>query len=259
MTADGGEAVCGAFLIRSHDNGTGAVSQGTSAQRMQRHSQVRADISVADRLIEAAEELYGRHGLEGVSLRQLSIAAGTGNNYAVQYHFGGAAGLIRAILEKRVPEIELKMARLLAKTKAEGRLAETRSLVELLFGPLFEHVNSRGERAHARFILALLSSPEGAQHFTGLLDQMPIADHVFGLLHAAHPDIPPPFLRERQRLITILVLTSVFNRHAPYNEDEFDAALIDNALNMASAALTAPIGDAVRSMLRRTGTKRSGR
>jgi AcrR family transcriptional regulator len=209
--------------------------------------------------MEAAEALYGRHGLEGVSLRQISIAAGTGNNYAVQYHFGDIAGLIRAILMKRIPEIELKMARILAKTKAQGRLAETRALVEVLFRPLFEHVDSRGDRAHARFVLALLSSPEGAQHFIGLLNQMPIADHVFDLLNASNPDIPPRFLRERQRLITIMVLTSVFNRHAPYNEDEFDAALIDNALDMANAALTAPIGDGVRDMLRRTSSKRGGR
>ncbi|MDB6157680.1 MAG: hypothetical protein JWO04_1386 [Gammaproteobacteria bacterium] len=226
------------------------------AHRMPHNPQVRADTPVADRLIDAAEALYGRHGLEGVSLRQISIAAGTGNNYAVQYHFGDIAGLIRAILMKRIPEIELKMARILAKTKAQGRLAETRALVEVLFRPLFEQVNSRGERAHARFVLALLSSTEGAQHFIGLLDQMPIADHVFDLLNAANPDIPPRFLRERQRLMTIMVLTSVFNRHAPYNEDEFDAALIDNALDMANAALTAPIGDGVRDMLRRTSSKR---
>jgi AcrR family transcriptional regulator len=226
---------------------------------MPRNPQVRADTSVADRLIDAAEALYGRHGLEGVSLRQISVAAGTGNNYAVQYHFGNTAGLIRAILTKRIPEIELKMARLLAQSKAQGRLAETRALVEVLFGPLFEHVNGRGDRAHARFVHALLSSPAGAQHFIGLLNLMPIAEHVFELLNAANPDIPPPFLRERQRLITIMVLTSVFNRHAPYDEDEFDAALIDNALDMANAALTAPVGDGVRDMLRRTGAKRGGR
>jgi AcrR family transcriptional regulator len=226
---------------------------------MPHNPQVRADTPVADRLIEAAEALYGRHGVEGVSLRQISIAAGTGNNYAVQYHFGNTAGLIRAILMKRIPEIELKMARLLAKTKAEGRLSKTRALVELLFRPLFEHVNARGDRAHARFVLALLSLPAGAQHFIGLLNLMPIADHVFDLLNAANPDIPPQFLRERQRLITIMVLTSVFNRHSPFNEDEFDTALIDNALDMANAALTAPIGDGVRDMLRRTSSKRGGR
>jgi hypothetical protein len=133
-------------------------------------------------------------------------------------------------------------------------------LIEVLFKPLFELANSRGERAHARFVLALLSSPAGAQHLVGLLNQMPMADHVFELLHAANPDVPPRFLRERQRLITIMVLTSVFNRHTPYDEEEFDAALIDNALEMASAALTAPIGDGVRNMLRRAGSsKRGGR
>jgi AcrR family transcriptional regulator len=226
---------------------------------MRHNPQVRADTSVADRLIEAAEALYGRHGVEGVSLRQISLAAATGNNYAVQYHFGDASGLIRAILTKRIPEIELRMARLLAKTKAEGRLSETRALVELLFRPLFEHVNSRGERAHARFVLAVLSSPAGTRHFIGLLDLMPIADHVFDLLNASNPDIPPRLLRERQRLITIMVLTSVFNRHTPYNEDEFDAALINNALDMASAALTAPLGGGVRDMLQRAGSKRGTR
>lgn len=226
---------------------------------MPRTPQVRADVSVADRLIEAAEALYGLHGLDGVSLRQISIAAGTGNNYAVQYHFGAATGLIRAILTKRASEIELRKAQLLAQAKAAGRLSETRALVEVLFRPLLEHVNTRGERAHARFVLALLSSPLGAQHATGLLHLLPITDHVFDLLNAANPDIAPLFLRERQRLITIMVLTSVFNRHTPYDRDEFDAALIDNALDMASAALTAPVRDDVRDMLQRTASKGASR
>ena len=83
-------------------------------------------------------------------MRQISVSAGTGNNYAVQYHFGGVAGLVRAILMRRIPEIEMRMALLLARTKADGRLAETRALVELLFRPLFDHVDRRGERSHAR-------------------------------------------------------------------------------------------------------------
>jgi AcrR family transcriptional regulator len=226
--------------------------------RMSYQLQVRASASVADRLIQAAEALYGRHGLEGVSLRQISIAAGTGNHYAVQYHFGDVAGLIRAILAKRMPEIEARVARLLVKTKAEGRLCDTRALMELLFRPLIEHLDSRGERALARFVLAALSSPAGAQYFRGLLELMPITDHVFDLLNAANPEIPPAFLRERQRLITIMVLTSIFNRHAPYHEHEFDTALIDNALDMASVALTAPIREGVREMLRRASSKPGG-
>ncbi len=219
---------------------------------MPHNPQARSDTSVADRLIEAAESLYGRHGLEGVSLRQISIAAGTGNNYAVQYHFGDAGGLIRAILMRRMPEVELKMAQLLARAKAAGRLADTRTLVELLLRPVFEHVNSRGERACARFLLTLLSAPAGGQYFASVLDQIPISDHIFDLLNAANPDIPLAFLRERQRLVTIMVLNSIFNRYPPYHREEFEPALLENALDMASAALTAPVREGVRTMLRHT-------
>jgi AcrR family transcriptional regulator len=213
-------------------------------------TQTRSDASVADRLIEAAESLYGRHGLEGVSLRQISIAAGTGNNYAVQYHFGDAGGLIRAILKRRMPELERLMAQRLAQVKAAGRLGETRALVELLFCPLFEHVNRRGERSCARFMLTLMSTPAGQPHFACILDQIPISDYIFDLLNEVHPDIPLPFLRERQRLVTIMVLHSIFNRYPPYDPDEFDMALLDNALDMASAALAAPMRQGVRDMLR---------
>lgn len=219
---------------------------------MPQNPRIRADASVAGRLIEAAESLYGRHGLEGVSLRQISVAAGTGNNYAVQYHFEDAGGLVRAILKKRMPELEMRMAQHLARAKAADRLTGTRALVELLFTPLFEHVNSRGERACARFLLMLLSSPTGGQYLNTILEEIPISDHIFDLLKAANPDIPLAFLRERQRLATIMVLNSIFNRYPPYHHDEFDAALIDNALDMASAALSAPLAADVREMLQRT-------
>jgi hypothetical protein len=45
------------------------------------------------------------------------------------------------------------------------------------------------------------------------------------------------------------VLTSVFHRHAPYRPQRFDPALIDNALDMATAAIVAPLAPAVREMM----------
>ncbi len=215
----------------------------------QRSLKNQPDPSVAERLIETAEALYGQHGLDGVSLRQISQAAGTGNNYAVQYHFGDASGLIRAILQKRAPEVELMRARHLAKIKEEGCLSDVRRLSEILYRPLIEHVNGRGERACARFVLALFSSPTGLEHTMGLSHLWPIADHVLDLIHAATPEIPLMLIRERHRLISFTVLTSVFNRRAPYAQDDFDAALIENALDMATAATVAPLGNAVRKMM----------
>src|SRR5262245_51915539 len=128
---------------------------------------------LADRLIETAERLYGQHGLSGVSLRQISSAAGTGNNYAVQYYFGDADGLIRAVLGKRMREVEEVRVELHRKTKAEGRQSDPRALTDLLYRPVIDHRDAQGERTLGRFILALLGSP-APQRWQSLLEMAPL-------------------------------------------------------------------------------------
>ena len=78
--------------------------------------------------------------------------------------------------------LKLRRAQLLAKVKEEDRLGDSRALMEVLFRPLFEHVDENGERAYARFNLALISSPSGLQHSLTIFHLMPISDHVLDLL-----------------------------------------------------------------------------
>jgi AcrR family transcriptional regulator len=65
------------------------------------------------RLVLAAERLFATHGIDGVSLRQITAEAGSGNNSAVHYHFGSKHGLIAAIFRHRLPQI-ISERRLLA-------------------------------------------------------------------------------------------------------------------------------------------------
>jgi AcrR family transcriptional regulator len=67
----------------------------------------------ARRLVLAAERLFATHGIDGVSLRQIAVEAGSGNNSAVHYHFGSKHGLIAAIFRHRLPQI-ISERRLLA-------------------------------------------------------------------------------------------------------------------------------------------------
>lgn len=73
----------------------------------------RAPSPSALRLVLAAERLFARHGIDGVSLRQIAAEAGSGNNSAVHYHFGSKHGLIAAIFRYRLPQI-IRERRLLA-------------------------------------------------------------------------------------------------------------------------------------------------
>lgn len=199
-----------------------------------------AERPLPDRIIDAAEQLFGEHGVDGVSLRQICSAAKTANNYAVQYHFEGLLGLIRAISKKRMPEIEAHRAQLLMQAKAEAKLADIRTLLEIIHRPLMEHTNSQGERAYARFILAALHSSV-AQNVasTDLFESMPIAVHVMELIAELQAHLSPALLSERQRLISLLLLNSVFTRFTQPDNLFSDEALFDNALDMAAVALTA--------------------
>src|SRR4029077_12180170 len=60
-------------------------------------------------ILSAAERLFAERGMYAVSNRQISEAAGQGNNAAACYHFGTRTDLLRAIESKhRVPIEELR-------------------------------------------------------------------------------------------------------------------------------------------------------
>ncbi|HEY0960278.1 MAG TPA: hypothetical protein VGE05_13560 [Novosphingobium sp.] len=204
--------------------------------------------SASAKIIETAEALIGSHGVDGVSLRQISLAAGQRNNYAVQYHFGDLVGLMDAIRMQRTPVVETARVEMLAAVKQAGRQGDTRAIVDVLFLPLLNFRNANGDRSFARFVLAVHSTPDSTRNGQ-IFGAMPAAEEAFRLLHAANPGIPFALLLERMRLISIMVLLSVFNRRAPYDGVEWDAPLIDNALDMASAALVAAISPPVVKLM----------
>ena len=79
------------------------------AGRMKRDAQVNA---TREALLTAAERLFAERGVHAVANRQISEAAGQGNNAAVSYHFGTKADLVRAITRKHVDQIERTRARM---------------------------------------------------------------------------------------------------------------------------------------------------
>lgn len=210
--------------------------------------------SVLTRLIEAGEALYGRHGLEGVSLRQICAAAGCGDNYAVQYHFEDAGGLIRAIFARRIPEMEIQRAKRLLQMKQAGTLT-TRDLLDCLFRPVIEHRDANGKRAYASFELALLCSVKGAEYYADMLVEMPITQEVLELLRQANPHLLKPFAWYRMQLVSTLVLSSVCVRFSPYDDEASDTAMVENALDMVARAFAAPVGPATAELMQSLSAK----
>ena len=197
--------------------------------------------SAAEQLIDAGEELYGLYGLEGVSLRRIGQHAGMSNNYAVQYHFGDAAGLIKAIVNHRAPKLEQARIRRLRELRKQGPLT-TRMLFDALLTPTLDLVNMAGERTFARFNLALCNTPSGVPHLVELRPKLLASAEIIHLIKEENPHLSVALAAERVRLAANMFLSSVFTRYPHLDREALDQDLIDNALDMAGAAVGAPVG-----------------
>jgi AcrR family transcriptional regulator len=208
----------------------------------------RSDAS-RERMIETAERLFAEHGLYTVPLRQIGAEAGSSNKVAVQYHFGDRAGLIQAIFEKRLAEFETRRAALLAATEAAGRAADPRALMDIIFRPLAEQRDSAGRRSYAAFLLALQLN-EADYRLRAQADPMaPITRRVMERLAASAPHVPRALLFERSLAASVMILSGIVRRDHGDKPAAPDDALIDDALDAATAAVTAPVSPAVLAAL----------
>ena len=119
----------------------------------------RADRSDGTReaILTAAETLFAEHGIFAVSNRQVSDAAGQGNNAAVGYHFGTKADLIRAIVRRHNEAVERLCQQMI---DGLGPDATLRDWVSVLVYPLARYLTELGEPSwYARFSAQLMPDP----------------------------------------------------------------------------------------------------
>ena len=110
-------------------------------------------------LLQAAERLFAENGLGGVSVRDITRAAGARNESALHYHFGDMSALIREVFAHRYREIEkARMARL-AELDAANRGHDIEALLEAAIAPLFETCLDKEGRLYARFGVQLVTDP----------------------------------------------------------------------------------------------------
>lgn len=108
-------------------------------------------------LLAAAERLFAERGIYVVGNRQISEAAGQGNNAAVTYHFGAKVDLVRAIVRRHAEAIERTRVRMVAGIDGS---AELRDWVACGVRPITDHLEALGSPTwYARFIAQVMVDP----------------------------------------------------------------------------------------------------
>ena len=101
---------------------------------MQRDLKMEAAVDKKDQLLDAAELLFANHGFEGVSIRKLADQVGM-NSAMISYYFGSKEKLYKAVIERRLTNIQKSVPVLLdnSLTRFERMFALTDFYVERFF------------------------------------------------------------------------------------------------------------------------------
>jgi AcrR family transcriptional regulator len=202
-------------------------------------------------LVEQAERLFAEHGIAGVSLRDVSAAAGQRNHSAAQYHFGDRHGLVSAVYEARMALVDERRQARLDAMDAAGRERDLVALAEAVLVPLLEVV-AESEGWYARFLARTRWDPEAWATVSELATAGSLRSALRHLLpHLEH--LPPALRRGRlDQVLTLVIGTAAGWEGAP-DRGEPRLPLADLAADLVAttvALLSAPAPSAPLDILK---------
>ena len=163
-----------------------------------------------DAIMATAERLFAEHGVTAVSSRQISEAAGQGNNAAVGYHFGTKDDLIRAIVRRHDEVIEQSRRTIVERVEPEGGV---RGWVECLVLPLTEHLAAAGRTSwYARFSLQVSTDPVLRDMLTDVVLNSPALARIVSGLQPCLSALPDAVRAERMEMIRGLMMHTCADR-----------------------------------------------
>ena len=209
-----------------------------------------AERSTREALLEQGALLFARHGVAGVTARQLHDAIGSRNESALHYHFGDRDRLVRAIVLEHLAAIEVRRSALVEAIEAEGRTHDLRALVRAFAEPMAADLETPLGRAHLR-VVAQVSSPSLAYQRPFQVADAPSGDAVVRWLHEALGDLPVGVRGERLAALRAQLI-SLFGLRAQLIDEQpprppgarthraVNRLFLENLLDMLVAGLEVP-------------------
>ena len=110
-------------------------------------------------LLDAAAVLMDEHGVDNVTVQDISQASGHRNRSAVQYHFGSRDAVVRAVIGRTMGTIDTERNVLLDHLETTGAPLTPRSVIEIVIGPLTRQLRTPDGRRYLRLCAQLINHP----------------------------------------------------------------------------------------------------
>ncbi|OXM59849.1 TetR/AcrR family transcriptional regulator [Amycolatopsis vastitatis] len=184
-----------------------------------------------ERILTVAERLYAEHGVLAVSNRQISEAAGQGNNTAVGYHFGTRTDLVRAIVRKHSGSIERLRHR-----RLDSGPTELRDWLGCLVYPTTEHLAELGTPTwFARFAAQTMTEPSLRAVIVDETLTSPSLARTLEGLYRCLPGLPAEVRAERNDITRLLLMHTMAERERAIAEGAGTAGWRDTATGLTDA------------------------
>ncbi|WP_187972574.1 TetR/AcrR family transcriptional regulator [Aquibium microcysteis] len=183
--------------------GKWGAAAGPATKRQQKPSMD----STRDRILDAAETLFGEGTFDTVSLRDITQRADVTLALA-SYHFGTKERLFAEVVGRRAHILDQMRRERLAATEAEGRL-DTRSIVDAFMRPLFEQMAS-GLPGWPSYLLILAQLGQTNRWLHLLRENFDATAELFlSGLEAALPSVPRPLLLRGFSMVLVAMLQTL--------------------------------------------------
>jgi AcrR family transcriptional regulator len=167
-------------------------------------------VTTREAILSVAERLFAERGVFAVSNRQISEAAGQGNNTAVGYHFGTKTDLIRAIVAEHTDRMDDSRRRLLA---AHEGSTDLRDWVVVTVRPVTDHLATLGTPSwYARFAAQLMTDPALRDIMTDQALHSPTTRAAADGLVRSLPALPADVRAERHGMVRALLVHACAER-----------------------------------------------
>lgn len=205
-----------------------------------------------EQLLNVAEALFLEHGPDEVSLRRIVRESGQKNQSALQYHFGGRHGLMAAILERRLQQIDAQRGALADAALAGNPDPDLREICALMMRAPF--LLCREDRTFRTFLGVMGQRLLASDQELGKAEDsetQPNLSRLRAILQRTLAHIEPEILRlriENAYAFTVLAISRRARRRASFRGRQAEL-FFNNLVDQLAAMLAAPISDATRSEL----------
>lgn len=199
-------------------------------------------IATTDDLLDVAERLFARNGVEQVALTRIVAASGQRNRSALHYHFGSRDGVLAAVLDRRIKSVNALRNGMIDDLPRQGTgIADA---VHLIIAPICLTMMNEPWGGNYVSILAQVSfRPKLGER----VDEANLTSirRCRRMIEDALPHIPPAVHRRRYRWLfdSVVLQVARWGREVPKTGRTRKALdiLIEELVAYGAAALSAPL------------------